>query len=89
MGNKPRKGRKRRPRPSPEVMRKIRLIDVNCRWCLINPAETVDHIIPRSRGGSNKQINLVGSCQQCNHAKDNMLPKEAGMILHVPLRLMK
>lgn len=79
--------RKRLSRPSPEVARKIREMDRVCRYCLSATAETIDHIIPRSRGGTNKQSNLVGCCHSCNHKKDSMTPKEADMVLHIPLRM--
>ena len=40
---------------------------------------TVDHVIPKSRGGSNYWDNLVTSCGRCNSNKDNMTPEEAGL----------
>ena len=42
---------------------------------------TVDHIIPKSRGGPNSWSNLVTSCFRCNSIKDNKTPEEAGMKL--------
>lgn len=33
---------------------------------------TIDHKDPRSRGGSNRDTNKVGSCEHCNKAKGNM-----------------
>lgn len=33
---------------------------------------SVDHVTPRSRGGSNATANKVGACKRCNHAKGNM-----------------
>ena len=57
-----------------------------CAYCSTNISKksefkdskaTVDHIIPRSLGGSSKMGNLVLSCQKCNEAKQsqNILPK--------------
>jgi 5-methylcytosine-specific restriction endonuclease McrA len=45
---------------------------------------TVDHVVPRSRGGGNSWKNVVLACQGCNVRKDNKTPEEAGMPL--PLR---
>lgn len=40
---------------------------------------TVDHIQPRSRGGSDSPHNLVGACQWCNNKKGNRNPAEFAM----------
>lgn len=46
---------------------------------------TLDHVLPRARGGSNRWENLVAACQPCNHTKGDRTPEEAGMkLLHVP-----
>ncbi len=45
---------------------------------------TIDHIIPRSRGGSTTFENCVCSCRTCNTRKGNRLPSEAGMFLKRP-----
>lgn len=42
---------------------------------------TVDHILPRSRGGKREWVNLVCCCFSCNQKKGNRTPKEAGMSL--------
>jgi len=42
---------------------------------------SVDHVIPRDRGGRNTWENLVTSCKACNERKANRLPHEAGMRL--------
>lgn len=44
---------------------------------------TLDHIMPKSRGGLNTWENLVTCCKKCNTSKDDMTPKEAGMKLKV------
>jgi hypothetical protein len=47
---------------------------------------TLDHIIPRSRGGKNSWDNLVACCQKDNHRKGDRTPEEAGMkLIHKPL----
>lgn len=61
-------------------------LDHVCRYCMGRLAITEDHVIPRSRGGSSEKSNLVGCCKECNFKKGDMTPKEAGMVLHVPLR---
>lgn len=38
--------------------------------------ETVDHIIPRSKGGNSSPLNKVPSCRSCNTLKGNFLPEQ-------------
>jgi 5-methylcytosine-specific restriction endonuclease McrA len=40
---------------------------------------TLDHVVPRSRGGASTWENLVACCHSCNRAKGNRLPQEASM----------
>jgi 5-methylcytosine-specific restriction endonuclease McrA len=48
---------------------------------------TVDHIVPRSRGGSNNDFgNLVTACRPCNGRKADRTPEEAGMRLRLTPR---
>lgn len=42
---------------------------------------TLDHVTPRSRGGSSSWENLVACCRGCNNRKGNRLPEEANMSL--------
>lgn len=42
---------------------------------------TVDHLIPRSRGGGNTWGNTACACRWCNHRKADRTPHEAGMRL--------
>ncbi len=42
---------------------------------------TIDHVIPRSKGGGETWENLVAACYRCNNKKGNRTPKEAGMPL--------
>ena len=42
---------------------------------------TIDHILPKSRGGRNAWTNTACACPVCNHRKGNKMPHEAGMIL--------
>ncbi|OUV27043.1 MAG: hypothetical protein CBC48_14655 [bacterium TMED88] len=40
-----------------------------CAYCRCKRADTVDHLKPRSKGGSNLRSNLVPACKSCNHSK--------------------
>lgn len=51
-----------------------------CQYCG-GPAENIDHIVPRSRGGDHSWYNVVASCRKCNGKKENKTPEEAGMQL--------
>jgi 5-methylcytosine-specific restriction endonuclease McrA len=42
---------------------------------------TLDHILPRSRGGGNSPVNIVTACISCNNRKSNRTPEEARMPL--------
>jgi len=51
-----------------------------CQYCgLSKPGLTVDHVIPRSRGGKSDWENIVASCAPCNRRKGNRLPREIEM----------
>ena len=40
-----------------------------CAYCRSNRATTLDHIKPKSKGGSSLRSNLIPCCQACNHSK--------------------
>jgi 5-methylcytosine-specific restriction endonuclease McrA len=51
-----------------------------CQYCgSRKPGLTVDHVIPRSRGGKSIWENIVASCAACNRRKGNRLPREIAM----------
>jgi 5-methylcytosine-specific restriction endonuclease McrA len=55
-----------------------------CRYCALDltpDTATVDHVVPASRGGSSAAGNLVTACADCNSAKADRTPAEAGMPL--------
>jgi 5-methylcytosine-specific restriction endonuclease McrA len=55
-----------------------------CQYCgegLSASDLTLDHVMPRSRGGASSWENLVACCHSCNRRKGNQLPHEAGMRL--------
>lgn len=53
---------------------------------VLNPEEgSIDHVLPRSRGGKDAWENCVWSCREINSRKGNRLPEEAGLkLLTVP-----
>jgi 5-methylcytosine-specific restriction endonuclease McrA len=51
-----------------------------CGYCG-RTATTVDHVLPRSRGGANSWLNTVAACGGCNQRKDDRTPSEARMPL--------
>lgn len=57
--------------------------EYQCVYCGNKRSLTVDHVIPKSRGGPNTWLNLVTCCSSCNRYKDNKTPEEAGMKLLV------
>jgi len=55
-----------------------------CQYCqtqTFGNSGTIDHVIPRSRGGEYSWDNLVTACKSCNSKKGNKTPAEAGMKL--------
>ncbi len=59
-----------------------------CQYCGYKGEQlTLDHVLPRSRGGGDTWENLVTACVRCNVKKGNRTPKEAQMPLrHTPRR---
>ncbi|MFV8171638.1 HNH endonuclease [Mycolicibacterium peregrinum] len=51
-----------------------------CAYCG-GHGDTLDHVVPESRGGQNTWLNLVAACAPCNGRKGNRTPEEAGMRL--------
>jgi hypothetical protein len=43
--------------------------DFRCHYCGVRRHLGVDHVIPRSQGGTNELANLVTSCRSCNSRK--------------------
>jgi 5-methylcytosine-specific restriction endonuclease McrA len=52
-----------------------------CAYCG-GRADTVDHVVPRSRGGEHSWENCVACCSACNHRKADRLLVELGWTLH-------
>jgi len=53
-----------------------------CQYCGSTRHLTIDHVIPRSRGGLTSWDNVVTSCAPCNVRKGALLPTEVGMVPH-------
>ena len=58
----------------------LRRDNQRCGYCT-NSATTIDHILPRSRGGADSWENLVACCLRCNNVKGDRTPQEMGWSL--------
>lgn len=58
----------------------LRRDDQRCAYCGVHAA-TIDHVIPRSRGGADSWENLVACCLRCNNIKGDRTPQEMGWTL--------
>jgi 5-methylcytosine-specific restriction endonuclease McrA len=78
----------KRPRPRVKLTRKEVFIrdGYTCQYCGLRSSHlTIDHVIPRSRGGLHTWDNVVAACQPCNHRKGGKSLAEARMVLkHQP-----
>jgi 5-methylcytosine-specific restriction endonuclease McrA len=54
-----------------------------CQYCGA-AAENIDHVVPRSRGGTHTWDNVVAACRPCNSRKEDRLPHEIGFALRRP-----
>lgn len=54
-----------------------------CQYCG-SAAENIDHVIPRSRGGTHTWDNVVAACRPCNTRKEDRLLNEVGFQLRRP-----
>jgi 5-methylcytosine-specific restriction endonuclease McrA len=52
-----------------------------CVYCAA-PATSIDHVVPRSRGGEHVWENVVSCCRRCNHAKADRALVELGWRMH-------
>jgi 5-methylcytosine-specific restriction endonuclease McrA len=76
--------RKRREASGAKRMRIYMRDKFRCQYCgekKDGEELTLDHILPRSRGGDNSPLNIVTACVTCNNRKGNRLPDEARMPL--------
>jgi 5-methylcytosine-specific restriction endonuclease McrA len=74
----------RRPYPRVRLSKKeiFRRDNYTCQYCG-RPSNhlTLDHVVPRHRGGSHSWDNLVSACPACNRRKGGRTPQEANMRL--------
>jgi len=76
----------------PHRERKLTKVEVfnrdhyTCQYCNKQTKElTLDHVVPRQRGGEHSWENVVSACKACNRRKGGRTPEEAGMsLLHQP-----
>jgi 5-methylcytosine-specific restriction endonuclease McrA len=52
-----------------------------CQYCGSRSNLTVDHVVPRSKGGGSSWENIVTSCAPCNRRKGDALHRHVGMTL--------
>jgi 5-methylcytosine-specific restriction endonuclease McrA len=74
----------RRPRPQMRLTRRevFQRDGYTCQYCGRTGRDlTLDHVMPRHRGGKHTWENLVSACKTCNHRKAGRTPQEARMVL--------
>lgn len=74
----------KRPRPRVSLSKRevLRRDEFTCQYCGRRMRYlTIDHVIPRHRGGPHTWQNLVAACASCNRQKGGRSPQEAGMNL--------
>lgn len=76
----------RQPRIRVSINRRniLRRDNYTCQYCGSQPPSgelTIDHVVPRSKGGQFQWTNLVTACKPCNHRKANRTPQQASMPL--------
>ena len=59
--------------------RSYRRDNYECVYCGSKKNLTIDHILPKSKGGQNTWINLITCCSPCNRFKGDRTPEEANM----------
>lgn len=74
----------RRPRPRVKLSKReiFRRDNYTCQYCGRQTTHlTIDHVVPRHRGGGHLWDNLVAACPNCNRRKGGLTPVDAGMPL--------
>jgi 5-methylcytosine-specific restriction endonuclease McrA len=52
-----------------------------CQYCGSKRHLTIDHVVPKSKGGKTSWTNLVTACNRCNVNKGDKTPEQAGLVL--------
>ncbi len=77
-----------RPRPRVRLTRQEIFCrdDHTCQYCGRQGGRlTVDHVVPRHKGGSHQWSNVVTACEECNRVKGGKTAQDARMrLLHLP-----
>jgi len=55
--------------------------EFRCQYCGVNKDLTLDHLVPKSKGGKSLWTNLVTACKHCNAKKGDYSPEDAGLKL--------
>jgi 5-methylcytosine-specific restriction endonuclease McrA len=80
----------KRPRPVVKLTRKevLQRDDHTCQYCGKRGSDlTLDHVMPRHRGGQHTWENVVAACRHCNHKKGGRTLHESKMqLLRAPKR---
>jgi 5-methylcytosine-specific restriction endonuclease McrA len=80
----------KRPRPQVRLSRREIFMrdDYMCQYCGSRSRElTLDHVVPKHRGGGHSWDNLVSACRPCNHRKGGKTLDEARMrLMRTPRR---
>jgi 5-methylcytosine-specific restriction endonuclease McrA len=80
----------KRPRPQVRLSRREIFLrdDYTCQYCGMRSRDlTLDHVVPKHRGGGHSWDNLVSACRSCNHRKGSKTVEEARMrLLKTPRR---
>lgn len=74
----------KRPRPRIALSKRevLHRDNYTCQYCGKRSRHlTIDHVVPRYRGGKHTWQNLVAACSTCNHRKGHHTPEEANMKL--------
>ena len=78
-----------RPRPRVKLTRReiFRRDNYTCQYCGSSARDlTIDHVIPKHRGGDHIWTNVVSSCSYCNHKKGGRTLRQSGMRLKKPIK---
>jgi 5-methylcytosine-specific restriction endonuclease McrA len=52
-----------------------------CQYCGSRKNLTIDHVIPKSKGGKTNWMNLITACHRCNVIKGDKTPEQVGLEL--------
>jgi 5-methylcytosine-specific restriction endonuclease McrA len=52
-----------------------------CQYCGSKKNLTIDHVVPKSKGGKTNWTNLITACHRCNVIKGDKSPEQAGLFL--------